>query len=71
MKQGKMIGYFISTIRLLSIQTFSSSLAVCAKKQFYLQNERKTNSGWFAIAIDFDNVKNTRTALEFMELLGE
>jgi transcription-repair coupling factor (superfamily II helicase) len=71
MKQGKMIGYFISTIRLLSIQTFSSSLAVCAKKQFYLQNERKTNPGWFAIAIDFDNVKNTRTALEFMELLGE
>jgi hypothetical protein len=47
-------------------QTFSSSLAVCAKKQFYLQNERKTNSRWFAIAID--NVKN-RTAL-FMELLG-
>jgi hypothetical protein len=62
---------FRSTIRLLSIQTFSSSLAVCAKKQFYLQNERKTNSGWFAIAIDLDNVKNTRTALEFMELGGE
>jgi hypothetical protein len=41
MKQGKMIGISGSTIRLLSIQTLSSSLAVCAKKQFYLQNERK------------------------------
>jgi transcription-repair coupling factor (superfamily II helicase) len=33
MKQGKMIGYFISDQQsdYLSIQTFSSSLAVCAK----------------------------------------
>jgi hypothetical protein len=63
-RQDDWLFHFGSTIRLLSIQT-SSSLAVCAKKQFYLQNERKTNSFW--IAIDFDNVKN-RTALEFMEI---
>jgi transcription-repair coupling factor (superfamily II helicase) len=43
-RQDDWVFHFGSTIRLLSIQTFSSSLAVCAKKQFYLQNERKTNS---------------------------
>jgi hypothetical protein len=61
-RQDDWVFHFGSTIRLLSIQTLSSSLAVCAKKQFYLQNERKTNSGWFAIAIDLDNVKHQNSA---------
>jgi transcription-repair coupling factor (superfamily II helicase) len=69
MKQGKMIGYFISINNQITINpnVFIKSCSLC-KKQFYLQNERKTKP-WFAIA-DLDNVKNTRTALEFMELLG-
>jgi hypothetical protein len=36
-----------------------------------LQNERKTTPVGLRLLLTFDNVKNTRTALEFMELLGE
>jgi transcription-repair coupling factor (superfamily II helicase) len=40
------------------------------KKQFYLQNEEKQTPAGLRLLLTFDNVKNTRTALEFMELLG-
>jgi transcription-repair coupling factor (superfamily II helicase) len=40
------------------------------QKQFYLQNERKQTPAGLRLLLTFDNVKNTRTALEFMELLG-
>jgi hypothetical protein len=39
------------------------------KKQFYLQNERKETLAYLRF-IDFEKKKNTRTALETMELLG-
>jgi transcription-repair coupling factor (superfamily II helicase) len=66
MKQGKMIGYFISdqqsdyyqSKRHQVLQFVQKNSSICKMK------EKQTH---FAIAIDFDNVKN-RTALEFMEI---
>jgi hypothetical protein len=49
-RQDDWVFHFGSTIRLLSIQTLSSSL-VCAKNSSICKM-KKTNSGWFAIAID-------------------
>jgi hypothetical protein len=63
-RQDDWVFHFGSTIRLY--QTFSSSLAVCAKKQFYLQNERKQTPAGLRL-LTFTQCKNTRTALEFME----
>jgi uncharacterized protein YfaP (DUF2135 family) len=56
-RQDDWVFHFGSTIRLLSIQTLSSSLAVCAKKQFYLQNERKQTPAGLRLLLTFDNVK--------------
>ncbi|MDI5896466.1 transcription-repair coupling factor [Flavobacterium yafengii] len=73
MKQGKMIGYFISDQQsdyyqsnrfhqvLQFVQTHSS---ICKMK------EKQTPAG-LRLLLTFDNVKNTRTALELMELLGK
>jgi transcription-repair coupling factor (superfamily II helicase) len=73
MKQGKMIGYFISDQQsdyyhskrfqqvLQFVQTHSS---ICKMK------EKQTPAG-LRLLLTFDNVKNTRTALELMEMLGK
>ncbi|MFV5690684.1 transcription-repair coupling factor [Flavobacterium sp. LT1R49] len=73
MKQGKMIGYFVSDQQsdyyqsnrfqdvLQFVQTHSS---ICKMK------EKQTPAG-LRLLLTFDNVKNTRTALELMELLGK
>lgn len=72
MKQGKMIGYFVSDQQsdyyqsnrfqqvIKFVQTHSS---ICKMK------EKQTPAG-LRLLLTFDNVKNTRTALEFMEMLG-
>jgi transcription-repair coupling factor (superfamily II helicase) len=72
MKQGKMIGYFVSDQQsdyyqsnrfqqvIKFVQTHSS---ICKMK------EKQTPAG-LRLLLTFDNVKNTRTALELMELLG-
>jgi transcription-repair coupling factor (superfamily II helicase) len=73
MKQGKMIGYFVSDQQsdyyqsnrfqkvIKFVQTHSS---ICKMK------EKQTPAG-LRLLLTFDNVKNTRTALEFMQMLGE
>jgi transcription-repair coupling factor (superfamily II helicase) len=73
MKQGKMIGYFVSDQQsdyyqsnrfqqvIKFVQTHSS---ICKMK------EKQTPAG-LRLLLTFDNVKNTRTALELMELLGK
>ncbi|MDI5886997.1 MULTISPECIES: transcription-repair coupling factor [Flavobacterium] len=73
MKQGKMIGYFVSDQQsdyyqsnrfhqvLQFVQTHSS---ICKMK------EKQTPAG-LRLLLTFDNVKNTRTALELMEMLGK
>lgn len=72
MKKGKMIGYFVSDQQsdyyqsnrfqhvIKFVQTHSS---ICKMK------EKQTPAG-LRLLLTFDNVKNTRTALELMELLG-
>jgi transcription-repair coupling factor (superfamily II helicase) len=72
MKQGKMIGYFVSDQQsdyyqsnrfqqvIKFVQTHSS---ICKMK------EKQTPAG-LRLLLTFDNVKNTRTALELMEMLG-
>ncbi|TDE46751.1 transcription-repair coupling factor [Flavobacterium rhamnosiphilum] len=73
MKQGKMIGYFVSDQQsdyyqsnrfhqvLQFVQTHSS---ICKMK------EKQTPNG-LRLLLTFDNVKSTRKALELMELLGK
>ncbi|TDE31613.1 transcription-repair coupling factor [Flavobacterium ranwuense] len=73
MKQGKMIGYFVSDQQsdyyqsnrfhqvLQFVQTHSS---ICKMK------EKQTPNG-LRLLLTFDNVKSTRRALELMELLGK
>jgi transcription-repair coupling factor (superfamily II helicase) len=73
MKQGKMIGYFVSDQQsdyyqsnrfqqvIKFVQTHSS---ICKMK------EKQTPAG-LRLLLTFDNVKNTRTALELMEMLGK
>jgi transcription-repair coupling factor (superfamily II helicase) len=70
MKQGKMIGYFISDQQSDYYQSkrFHQVLQFVQKNSSICKMKEK-QTPWFAIA-DLDNVKNTRTALEFMELLG-
>lgn len=73
MKQGKMIGYFVSDQQsdyyqsnrfqdvLQFVQTHTS---ICKMK------EKQTPNG-LRLLLTFDNVKSTRKALELMELLGK
>ena len=72
MKKGKMIGYFVSdqqsdyyqSKRFIAVMDFvQKQSSICKIK------EKETPAG-LRLLLTFDNVKNTRTALEFMEMLG-
>jgi transcription-repair coupling factor (superfamily II helicase) len=72
MKQGKMIGYFVSdqqsdyyqSKRFMSVMSFVQKQSVICKIK-----EKETKSG-LKLLLTFDNVKSTRRALELMKLLG-
>jgi len=72
MKQGKMIGYFVSdqqsdyykSNRFMAVMHFvQKHSSICKIK------EKETKNG-LRLLLTFDNVKSTRKALEMMELLG-
>jgi transcription-repair coupling factor (superfamily II helicase) len=72
MKQGKMIGYFVSdqqsdyyqSNRFTSVMGFvQSHSSICKIK------EKETKNG-LRLLLTFDNVKSTKRALELMEMLG-
>jgi transcription-repair coupling factor (superfamily II helicase) len=72
MKQGKMIGYFISgsTIRLLYQSKRFHQVLQFVQKNSSICKMKKNKLRLVCDCYCFDNVKNTRTALEFMEMLG-
>jgi transcription-repair coupling factor (superfamily II helicase) len=69
LKQGKMIGYFVSdqqsdyyqSKRFMSVMNF-------VQKQSSICKIKETKTG---LLLTFDNVKSTRRALELMKLLGD
>lgn len=72
MKQGKMIGYFVSdqqsdyyqSNRFMSVMKFvQKHSSICKIK------EKETKNG-LRLLLTFENVKSTRKALELMEMLG-
>ena len=72
MKQGKMIGYFISDQQSDYYQSkrFQDVLQFVQKHSSICKMKEKQTPGGLRLLLTFDNVKNTRTALELMELLG-
>ena len=72
MKQGKMIGYFISDQQSAYYQSkrFQNVLQFVQKHSSICKMKEKQTPAGLRLLLTFDNVKNTRTALELMELLG-
>ncbi|RYJ53155.1 transcription-repair coupling factor [Flavobacterium petrolei] len=72
MKQGKMIGYFISDQQSDYYQSkrFQDVLQFVQKHSSICKMKEKQTPAGLRLLLTFDNVKNTRTALELMELLG-
>ena len=72
MKQGKMIGYFISDQQSDYYQSnrFNQVLQFVQKNSSICKMKEKQTPAGLRLLLTFDNVKNTRTALELMELLG-
>lgn len=73
MKQGKMIGYFISDQQSDYYQSkrFQDVLQFVQKHSSICKMKEKQTTAGLRLLLTFDNVKNTRTALELMELLGK
>ncbi|RTY88212.1 transcription-repair coupling factor [Flavobacterium sp. RSP15] len=72
MKQGKMIGYFISDQQSDYYQSkrFNQVLLFVQKNSSICKMKEKQTPAGLRLLLTFDNVKNTRRALELMELLG-
>ena len=72
MKQGKMIGYFVSDQQSDYYQSnrFHQVLQFVQKHSAICKMKEKQTPAGLRLLLTFDNVKNTRTALEFMEMLG-
>jgi transcription-repair coupling factor (superfamily II helicase) len=72
MKQGKMIGYFISDQQSDYYQSkrFQDVLQFVQKQSSICKMKEKQTPAGLRLLLTFDNVKNTRTALELMEMLG-
>jgi transcription-repair coupling factor (superfamily II helicase) len=72
MKQGKMIGYFISDQQSDYYQSkrFQDVLQFVQKHSSICKMKEKQTPAGLRLLLTFDNVKNTRTALELMKLLG-
>ncbi|MFV8465890.1 transcription-repair coupling factor [Flavobacterium sp. LB1P62] len=72
MKQGKMIGYFVSDQQSDYYQSnrFQQVLQFVQKHSSICKMKEKQTPSGLRLLLTFDNVKNTRTALELMEMLG-
>ncbi|KDN55243.1 transcription-repair coupling factor [Flavobacterium seoulense] len=73
MKQGKMIGYFVSDQQSDFYQSnrFHRVLQFVQKQPSLCKMKEKQTPAGLRLLLTFDNVKSTRRALELMELLGE
>ncbi|WP_026712961.1 transcription-repair coupling factor [Flavobacterium daejeonense] len=72
MKQGKMIGYFVSDQQSDFYQSnrFHKVLQFVQKHPSLCKMKEKQTANGLRLLLTFDNVKSTRRALELMELLG-
>ncbi|MEL1240971.1 transcription-repair coupling factor [Flavobacterium sp. DGU99] len=72
MKQGKMIGYFVSDQQSDFYQSnrFHKVLQFVQKHPSLCKMKEKQTPNGLRLLLTFDNVKSTRRALEMMELLG-
>jgi transcription-repair coupling factor (superfamily II helicase) len=72
MKQGKMIGYFVSDQQSDYYQSnrFHQVLQFVQKHSSLCKMKEKQTPNGLRLLLTFDNVKSTRRALELMELLG-
>ncbi len=72
MKQGKMIGYFVSDQQSDFYQSnrFHKVLVFVQKNPTLCKMKEKQTANGLRLLLTFDNVKSTRRALELMELLG-
>ena len=72
MKKGKMIGYFVSDQQSDYYQSkrFTNMLQFVQKNSAICKIKEKETPAGLRLLLTFDNVKNTRTALEYMEMLG-
>jgi transcription-repair coupling factor (superfamily II helicase) len=72
MKQGKMIGYFVSDQQSDYYQSkrFMSVMHFVQKQSALCKIKEKVTPNGLRLLLTFDNVKSTRRALELMELLG-
>ncbi|OAB31430.1 transcription-repair coupling factor [Flavobacterium fryxellicola] len=72
MKQGKMIGYFVSDQQSAYYQSkrFNQMIQFVKKNSAICKMKEKQTPAGLRLLLTFDNVKNTRTALELMEMLG-
>ena len=73
MKKGKMIGYFVSDQQSSYYQSkrFTNLLQFVQKNSAICKIKEKETPAGLRLLLTFENVKNTRTALEFMEMLGK
>ena len=72
MKQGKMIGYFVSDQQSDFYQSnrFHKVLQFVQKHSSICKMKEKQTPNGLRLLLTFDNVKSTRRALELMEMLG-
>ena len=72
MKQGKMIGYFVSDQQSDFYQSnrFHKVLEFVQKHSSICKMKEKQTANGLRLLLTFDNVKSTRRALELMEMLG-
>jgi transcription-repair coupling factor (superfamily II helicase) len=72
MKQGKMIGYFVSDQQSDFYQSnrFHKVLQFVQKHPSLCKMKEKQTPAGLRLLLTFDNVKSTRRALELMEMLG-
>ena len=72
MKKGKMIGYFVSDQQSDYYQSkrFTNMLQFVQKNSAICKIKEKETPAGLRLLLTFENVKNTRTALEYMEMLG-
>jgi transcription-repair coupling factor (superfamily II helicase) len=72
MKQGKMIGYFVSDQQSDYYQSnrFHDVLQFVQKHNSICKMKEKQTPNGLRLLLTFDNVKSTRRALELMEMLG-
>jgi transcription-repair coupling factor (superfamily II helicase) len=73
MKQGKMIGYFVSDQQSDYYQSgrFHQVLQFVQKQSGLCKMKEKQTSNGLRLLLTFDNVKSIRKALELMELMGQ